>query len=904
MIDKATIIQVLGSLIKEPSLLSKTDIYNLTIEDFTSHFEKYIFSAIYNLYQGGARNISIVDIDNYFNSHPVAKQTFEQNKGIEYLQDALDFSDQGNFPFYYKRLKKFNALIDLNKMGFDTSQVYQIDPLVKDAKETNEKFEKLDISDIFNLVKRDFLQIENKYSLGDASATLEATNDIENLLEELKLSPDVGAALQGDIFNTVCRGARKSKFYIRSASSGVGKALPNSTVIPTPLGWRRVDEIQTGDYLFDGLGRPTKVLNVYPQGEKEVYQITFKDGRTARSCNEHLWSFNTAYQRKKSKEQRVFYTKELKEIQKMELQGTDQGYKVFIPMQKAVQYEEKEYFIPPYIFGLILGDGSFRQHPNNKSFQFSSENGILPKKIAKEMNWYLKKSSSHNFTWYFAKKESQEIAHEKINIWVEDVLKDFPELLNKKSCDKFIPKSYLMGSINQRFDLLNGLLDSDGSVSKDGSRISYSTGSKELVDDFIELAQSLGFKTGFYTDSRKGRNDSYGVRIVGSPEDKIKLFKLKRKKDKVLNWYNSKRRKENNLGNAIIKIESLQYQEEMTCFTVDNDEELFLTENFIPTHNTRSLVGDACHTAYPMRFNHDTWQWEWSGSSERTIFIATEQEIDEIQTLILAYLTGFNEEKILYSYYNDKEKIVLEQALKVMKYFEGNFFIVRLPNPSIEQIKAIVRQNWIVYDIQNIFYDYIFSSPSLLNEFRDLRIREDVALMLLSTALKDLAVELGVFIMSATQTNAKQDDARGVKTESVIRGSRAIVDKADIGCVISRINPEELELLTGVIDKYHETPNQVTDMYKVRRGRFTNVKIWSYMDLGTCRKKDLFITGGDFNEVEGFKVIRFKEKEPKTYTISEVINSEFGKKGEKKIIKLKGLEDEERASRETFGDLD
>ena len=145
MIDKATIIQVLGSLIKEPSLLSKTDIYNLTIEDFTSHFEKYIFSAIYNLYQGGARNISIVDIDNYFNSHPVAKQTFEQNKGIEYLQDALDFSDQGNFPFYYKRLKKFNALIDLNKMGFDTSQVYQIDPLAKDAKETNEKFEKLDI---------------------------------------------------------------------------------------------------------------------------------------------------------------------------------------------------------------------------------------------------------------------------------------------------------------------------------------------------------------------------------------------------------------------------------------------------------------------------------------------------------------------------------------------------------------------------------------------------------------------------------------------------------------------------------------------------------------------------------------------------------------------------------------
>ena len=87
-----------------------------------------------------------------------------------------------------------------------------------------------------------------------------------------------------------------------------------------------------------------------------------------------------------------------------------------------------------------------------------------------------------------------------------------------------------------------------------------------------------------------------------------------------------------------------------------------------------------------------------------------------------------------------------------------------------------------------MFYDYIFSSPSLLNEFRDLRIREDVALNLLSTALKDLAVELKIFVMSATQTNAKSDEDKSIKNESVIRGARSIIDKCDIACVVSRVN--------------------------------------------------------------------------------------------------------------------
>ena len=91
MLDKECIQQVLGSLMKCPQLLSEVDKYNLTLYDFSNKFERYIFYAINGLYYNGAKNIQIIDIENYLQSDPVAKATFEINNGIEYLQDIEEF---------------------------------------------------------------------------------------------------------------------------------------------------------------------------------------------------------------------------------------------------------------------------------------------------------------------------------------------------------------------------------------------------------------------------------------------------------------------------------------------------------------------------------------------------------------------------------------------------------------------------------------------------------------------------------------------------------------------------------------------------------------------------------------------------------------------------------------------
>ena len=265
---------------------------------------------------------------------------------------------------------------------------------------------------------------------------------------------------------------------------------------------------------------------------------------------------------------------------------------------------------------------------------------------------------------------------------------------------------------------------------------------------------------------------------------------------------------------------------------------------------TRFLLGEACYLSFPMRYSWETMEWKITGNAEKTLFIATEQTKEEIQTMIVAYLTGINEDVILYGHFTKEQQTVIEEAKEVIKKYKDNLMIVQIPMPSVEVVKSVVRQNCIVNDIKNVIFDYIFSNPALLNEFRDLKIREDVALLMLSTALKDLAVEQDVFMMSATQLNSSQDtNEKGIKNQNSIRGSKSIVDKADIAMIGGLVPDDQRDQIAPYVAKYG-MPTQVYDVYKVRRGKWTNLKIWSNVDLGTCRRSDVFVTDSNIKEIE------------------------------------------------------
>lgn len=266
---------------------------------------------------------------------------------------------------------------------------------------------------------------------------------------------------------------------------------------------------------------------------------------------------------------------------------------------------------------------------------------------------------------------------------------------------------------------------------------------------------------------------------------------------------------------------------------------------------SRSMIGDACFLSYPIRWNPQTEKWDKTGGGqEKTLILTTELEDEEVQTIILAYLTNINEEKILYSAYTEEEAKRVEFAILLMES-NNTLFIESIPDPSIAQVKAIIKRQVAMNNVGAVFYDYIFSSPGLLGEFRDLRVREDVALMLLSTALKDLAVELKIFIESGTQLSGDYENWKGIRNQTLIRSSKSIVDKIDLGMITMPVRADDLNMLDGLLKHMAmPAPTHVKDIYKLRRGRYKNVRIWCIMDLGTARVEDLFMTNANYEPIQ------------------------------------------------------
>ena len=280
---------------------------------------------------------------------------------------------------------------------------------------------------------------------------------------------------------------------------------------------------------------------------------------------------------------------------------------------------------------------------------------------------------------------------------------------------------------------------------------------------------------------------------------------------------------------------------------------------------TRNMVGNAC--AISMPYIDEQGQVVERADYRKILFVATEMQIDEIQTLILAHVSGVNEEHILYSRFTPEEETRIIQASKIIDMYKDNFLIECIPDPSIAMIKTRLIKYIVQDQIQYIFYDYIFSSPGLLTEFRDVAVREDVALMMLSNTLKEIAMQYNVFIQSATQLNENWSKREiGLRDQNCLRGSKAIADKVDIGMIGVRLNPEEYKQIDAIwveiARKNHydvnKRPNIVIDIYKNRRGKITCKKIFRYFDFGTCRCQDLFMTDDTYKVEQEIGEINFE----------------------------------------------
>ena len=275
------------------------------------------------------------------------------------------------------------------------------------------------------------------------------------------------------------------------------------------------------------------------------------------------------------------------------------------------------------------------------------------------------------------------------------------------------------------------------------------------------------------------------------------------------------------------------------------------------TGKTRSMIADACYIAcnkiYDERFG-----WIYSGASQPVLYIATEQEKEEIQTMMLAFLSEVNEEHILNGTYVGDEEERVREAAKILK--ESPLYLEELPDFSLKDVEDKIKKNIRDHDVKYIFHDYIHTSLKILEEITrrsgGVKLREDNVLFMLSTKLKDICNQYGVFIMSATQLNGDYVQSE-TPDQNLLRGAKAIADKIDYGSILLNVTDEDLVKLEKILaTNVFEMPTIKMSIYKNRRGRYNGIYLWCKGDLGTCRISPIFATNWSYEliQMEDFQI--------------------------------------------------
>ena len=365
--------------------------------------------------------------------------------------------------------------------------------------------------------------------------------DVEKMREKLRNFQGIPSVDAPDLVNGSLRGYQKlgldfltylSEFGfggILADEMGLGKAHSLDTRIMTPFGWKLMRDIAVGDAIVNAQGKTSRVTGVYPQGPKEMFCVTFSDGTTAKCCDEHLWAVNSPSRESRGMVPRVL---ELREI-RARLHDAAGNARHFIPIVEPVEFVEPK-ALPgdPYVFGMSIGHAS-----------------LVPAEI--EMVAVNGSMSGHAYDLRGSQGPTS----------------------------NFVPEMYKFASVSTRTALLQGLMDTDGSMNSLDNRLEYATTSSQLASDVVFLVQSLG-GTASVRESETSQA-AYRVSIVLPTA--IAPFRLSCK----ANTYGEGAKYRPT--RAIVDVVRLGV-EPAQCISVDSPDRLYVIDNFVVTHNTIQVV--------------------------------------------------------------------------------------------------------------------------------------------------------------------------------------------------------------------------------------------------------------------------------------------------------------------------
>lgn len=270
---------------------------------------------------------------------------------------------------------------------------------------------------------------------------------------------------------------------------------------------------------------------------------------------------------------------------------------------------------------------------------------------------------------------------------------------------------------------------------------------------------------------------------------------------------------------------------------------LYLWSGGTGAGKTRNMIAHICNISCDKIYDLNAMEWKANGTKEPAMFIATEQDEAECRTMMLAFISGVNEEKIVYGGYEGDERDRVYEAAKILN--NSPLYIRRIPDFSLSDIEMIIKTAIREKNIRYFAFDYIQSTMKILSEISSRakvsNLREDNILFMLGVKLKDIAVDYNVFIMSGTQLSGDYKETIALD-QTLLRGAKSLADKVDIGIIMLRTNEKDKEALKVICSRGFPMPDIKVSVYKNRRGRWKDIVLWCKSDLGTCRIEPLFAT--------------------------------------------------------------
>jgi replicative DNA helicase len=692
-------------------------------------------------------------------------------------------------------------------------------------------------------------------------------------------------------------GFQPGDLVVLAARPSMGKAQPLDAPVLTPAGFVRMGILKAGSLIIGADGKPHRVLAVFPQGEKPVFRVRFTDGATVECCDEHLWYTTTRVEGRRPAG--IGSVKSLAEIRaSLQVAGEPARLNHRVPVVAPVEFAARnsQPLLPPYLMGLLLGDGSFR----GSSIRFDGAEADNHRRLLD----HLPEGDAVSVDGITARIRRKDAAltgkmHELLhavasatqtgdapsitelclatNTAHRNVVHDRLERLRKKgfvewdafrkrtlrltsegkrcvserraphdgpsqtrralehyglyglsSLEKFIPDEYLYASVQERLDLLRGLFDTDGYVIVPGGQtVEYSTSSPKLAEGVIWIARSLGGIV-----SKQERTPAYdyrGERRTGAPASRIRIWFpngiVPVSSNKHLARWNHE--SDRFLGRFIESVEPAGTKP-CQCILVDTDDHLYVTSDFVVTHNTAFCLNIATHVGCRAQY-----QKKRCGVG----MFSLEMPKEQLVMRMLSSEARVNSHHIRTGKLIESDWAKLAQAAGVLA--DANIHIDDTPAVSALELRAKCRRLFAKHEntdapIRLIIIDYLQLMRG--NERIDSREQQ---ISEISRSLKALAKELGIPVLALSQLNRsleKRPDKRPMMSD--LRESGAIEQDSDTILFIFReeVYEKEKEEVRGeaeiIIGKQRNGPIGVANLTFIHENtRFEN-RAREYMSSG------------------------------------------------------------------------